>query len=170
MNSTAVDDGAQQVLDDRLRGLTLTPCAAQGRPLRREDWVDAAFSVASAPAGTAGTPLTSIRLGMADEGLEVTIAEASNALTFPLGTADWLVSTPFDAYGEAVPVGASGGWADDDTLRMELIFLETPHRMDIVCSLPSHTAQAAWRHWPLDGGTLQTQHRPRPTAIAFPRS
>jgi len=161
LNSTAADEGAQQFLDDRLRDLRLAPCAAQGRPLRRQDWLDVAFPVASAPAGTPGTPLTSVRLDMADEALEVTVVEPSNALTFRLGTADWLVSTPFDAHGEVVPVAASGGWVDDDTLRTELIFLETPHRMDILCSLPSRTARAAWRHWPLDGGTLQTQHRPR---------
>ena len=28
-------------------------------------------------------------------------------------------------------MAASGGWLDGDTLRVELIFLETPHRMDI---------------------------------------
>ena len=32
------------------------------------------------------------------------------------------------------------------TLRAEVIFLETPHRMDITCSLPGRTAEAVWRH------------------------
>jgi hypothetical protein len=44
---------------------------------------------------------------------------------------------------------------------VEVIFLESPHRMDIACSLPAWTAEAAWRQVPLDGGRLQTLHRPR---------
>jgi hypothetical protein len=58
-------------------------------------------------------------------------------------------------------VATSGGWLDGRTLRMEIIFLESPHRMDIACSLPARTAEAAWRGVPLDGGRLQTLHRPR---------
>jgi hypothetical protein len=46
-------------------------------------------------------------------------------------------------------VAASGGWLDGHTLRAEVIFLETPHQMDITCSLPRRTAEAVWRHPPL---------------------
>jgi CubicO group peptidase (beta-lactamase class C family) len=161
LNSTAPDDGAQQDLDDRLRSLRLEPCSAQPRPRRWQEWRDLPFPVAPAPRGTPPAPLTSIELGTAAQGLEATIVEPSNALTFPLGTADWLVSTPRDAHGDVIPVAASGGWLDDDTLRVEVILLESPHRMDIACSLSSRTAQAAWRQQPLDGGRLQTLHRPR---------
>ncbi len=161
LNSTGVDEGAQKDLDDRLRGLMLAPCAAQPRPPRWQEWRDLSFSVAPPPERSPGAPLTSVKLGAADQGLEVTIVESSNSLTFPVGAADWLVSTPRDVHGEVVPVAASGGWLDDDTFRVEVILLESPHRMDISCSLPSHTAQAAWRHPPLDGGRLQTLHRPR---------
>ena len=68
---------------------------------------------------------------------------------------------PRDRHGDPVPVATSGGWLDDHSLRVEVIFLESPHRMDIACSLPARTAEAAWRHPPLDGGRLQTLHRPR---------
>jgi hypothetical protein len=44
---------------------------------------------------------------------------------------------------------------------VEVLFLESPHRMDIACSLPARTAEAAWRRVPLDSGRLQTLHRPR---------
>ena len=63
--------------------------------------------------------------------------------------------------GRTLTVAASGGWLDDGTLRVEVIFLESPHRMDVVCSLPAGTAEATWRAAPLDGGRLQTLHRPR---------
>ena len=82
-------------------------------------------------------------------------------MTFAVGSGEWLVSEPPDAHGDVVPVAASGGWLDEQTLIVEVIFLETPHRMDIVCSLPARTADASWRVTPLDGGRLQTLHRPR---------
>lgn len=54
----------------------------------------------------------------------------------------------------------SGGWLDGHTLRAEVIFLETPHRMDITCSLPGRTGQAVWRHPPLAPSKLQHPHCP----------
>jgi len=155
------DDAAQQDLDKRLGGLRLPACAAKPGPPRWEDWTGGPFAVARGAEGVAAAPLTSVELGSTDAGLEVTIAEPANALTFPVGTGDWLVSAPRDRHGDPVPVATSGGWLDDQTLRVEVIFLESPHRMDITCSLPGRTAEAAWRHVPLDGGRLQTLHRPR---------
>jgi hypothetical protein len=104
--------------------------------------------------------LSSIGLRKGERGLEVIIAEPANALTIPVGANDWLVSEPRDAFGDAVPVAASGGWLDDHTVRVELIFLEAPHRMDITCTLPARTAEAVWRHRPLEA-RIATQHRPR---------
>lgn len=162
LGSTAADAGAQQELDDRLRGLRLAPYAGQPGPPQGQDWGALSFPVTPAPDGAPETPLTSIRVGTATEGhLEVTIREASNAITFPVGTADWSVSSSRDVHGDVVPVAASGGWLDDDTLRVEVIFLETPHRVDITCSLSSRTARAAWRDLPLVSGELETLHCPR---------
>jgi CubicO group peptidase (beta-lactamase class C family) len=155
------DDGAQPDLEKRLGGLRLWPCVAQPTPPRWEDWTDKPFLVGPGPEGPPGATLTSVELSRADHALEVSIAEPAGALAFPLGARDWLVSTPRDSHGDAVPVATSGGWLDDHTLRVEVIFLESPHRMDIACSLPTRTAEAAWRHPPLIGGRLQTLHRPR---------
>lgn len=156
--TTRPADSAQQELDKRLRDLKLPPCVAQPSPPRWRDWTGAPFPVV--PAGLPAALLTAVQLSRADQGLEVTIAEPANALTFPVGATDWLPSTPRDISGDAVPVAAAGGWLDEHTLRVEVIFLESPHRMDITCSLPARTAEAAWRHPPLDGGRLQTLHRP----------
>jgi hypothetical protein len=62
-------------------------------------------------------------------------------------------------------VVAEGWWAPysaerPHTLRVEVIFLETPHRMDITCSLPGRTAEAVWRHPPLTPSELQHLHCP----------
>jgi CubicO group peptidase (beta-lactamase class C family) len=155
------DDAAQAELDKRLGSLGLPPCAAKPSPPSWQDWTGEPLPVAPGAEGAPAAPLTSMELRHADHGLEVTISEPANALSFPVGTGDWLVSTPRDSHGDAVPVAASGGWLDDRTVRVEVIFLESPHRMDIACSLPAWTAEAAWRHVPLDGGRLQTLHRPR---------
>jgi hypothetical protein len=74
-----------------------------------------------------------------------------------------IVTPPMQADGSAersVPVAASGGWLDDRTFRAEVIFLETPHRMDITCSLAGRRAKAVWRHPPLSRNRLQDQHCP----------
>jgi CubicO group peptidase (beta-lactamase class C family) len=155
------DDATQRDLDQRLAGLGLPACVAKPSPPRWEDWTDRRFPVAPGAEGAPAAPLASVDLRHADQGLEVTIAEPANALTFPVGAGDWLVSAPHDRHEDLVPVATSGGWLDDHTLRVEVIFLESPHRMDIACSLPTGTAEAAWRHPPLDGGRLQTLHRPR---------
>jgi hypothetical protein len=130
-------------------------------PPRWEDWTGGPFPVAPGAEGLPAAPLTSVQLRRGDHGLEVTVAEPANAITFPVGAGDWLVSSPRDRHGAEVPVAASGGWLDDRTVRVEIVFLESPHRMDIACALPARTASASWRHTPLDGGRLQTLHRPR---------
>jgi hypothetical protein len=70
------------------------------------------------------------------------------------------VSAPADGHGDTIPVAASGGWLDDRTFRAEVIFLETPHRMDITCSLAGRRAEAVWRHPPLSRNRLQDLHCP----------
>jgi CubicO group peptidase (beta-lactamase class C family) len=161
LGSGRPDDGAQPELDTRLAGLGLPPCRARPGPPRWEGWTGGPFPVTPGAEGGPAAPLTSVELHKAGQGLELTIAEPANALTFPVGAADWLVSTPCDRHGDTIPVAASGGWLDDHTARVEIIFLESPHRMDITCTLPARTAEAAWRGVPLDGGRLQTLHRPR---------
>jgi hypothetical protein len=155
------DDSAQRQLDQRLAHLRLPACAAKPSPPRWEDWTDRPFPVAPGAEGAPAAPLASVELRQSDSGLGATITEPANALTFPVGAGDWLISAPRDRHGDTIPVAASGGWLDDRTVRVEVIFLESPHRMDVACSLPARTAEAAWRGVPLDGGKLQTLHCPR---------
>ncbi|PVG81507.1 serine hydrolase [Nocardioides gansuensis] len=153
------DNATEDQLARRLHRLHLPPCAALPSPPSWAAGTNEPFPVAEA-AGLPASTLTSVRLARAGPGWEVTITEPDNELTFAAGATDWLVSEPRDRHGDVVPVAASGGWLDDHTLRIELIFLESPHRLDIACSLPSRTAEAAWRGVPLDGGRLQTLRRP----------
>jgi len=91
---------------------------------------------------------------------QITLIEPANSLTFGVGAGEWTVSAPADGHGDTIPVAASGGWLDDRTFRAEVIFLETPHRMDITCSPAGRRAEAVWRHPPLSRNRLQDLHCP----------
>ncbi|GAB3251110.1 serine hydrolase domain-containing protein [Nocardioides dilutus] len=160
LDAAEPDEDAQPKLEERLRGLGLPTPDAEPGPAQWDDWLAAPFTVTPTGGGM-GAALTAVALGRAAGRLEVTISEPDNTLTFAVGTGEWLVSTPLDVHGDGVPVAAAGGWLDDQTLRVEVIFLESPHRMDLVCSLPARTAAATWRATPLDGGWLRNLHRPR---------
>ena len=161
LGAAPLDEGAYPDLVSTLDTLHLPPSHSGTSHPGREDWDGATFSPVPPSSGTGTTLLTSV--GVATDGttLGITLDEATNALTFAVGTGDWLVSEPRDAHDDAVPVAASGGWIDDDTLRVEVIFLETPHRIDLECCLSARTVLATWRGTPLDGGMLQNLHRPR---------
>ena len=152
------DENVQRRLEERLHGLRLPPCQAAPEPPQGDDWSERSFRVA--PAAEDGSPpIDAVEVRCSPEGLEVTVVEPGNRLTFPVG-ADWVTSEPRDARGEIVPVAASGGWTDDHALRVELILLESPHRLDITCKAATGDAQVVWRTLPLGGAGLEALHRP----------
>lgn len=156
---TAPDEEVQRRLEERLRGLRLEPCRARPEPPRWDDWSGRSFRVAPVAEGGA-TPFVGVETHRGQHGLEVTLVEPENRLTFPVGASSWVTAEPRDAHGDPIPVAASGGWTDEDTLRVELILLESPHRLDITCT-PSGDAEVAWRIDPLGDVGLATLHRPR---------
>jgi hypothetical protein len=162
---TAADDQ----LSARLARLALPACPGAPAPVDSGLWTGA-FTIAASAVGTQAKPplfsletqpfLTSIEVAPQADGWQISLIEPDNALTFPVGTGGWTVSDHADSRGETIPVAASGGWLDGQTLRVEVIFLETPHRMDITCSLPGRTAEAGWRHPPLTPSKLRQLHCP----------
>jgi CubicO group peptidase (beta-lactamase class C family) len=151
---------AHDQLSARLARLELPACSGAPAPADWGPWTSGPFTVAS----TAGTPvqpsLTSVEVAPRAGGWQVSLIEPANALSFPVGAGAWTVSEHADHNGETIPVAASGGWLDGHTLRVEVIFLQTPHRMDITCSLPGRIAEARWRHPPLAPSKLQHLHCP----------
>jgi CubicO group peptidase (beta-lactamase class C family) len=109
--------------------------------------------------GELGTTLTAVSVAERDGSWQVTLAEEGNQVRFPAGVGAWAVSAPADERGGTIPVAASGGWAADGGRRLEVIFAETPHRMDIELSTDG-TATAAWRIPPLFAGHLADLHCP----------
>jgi hypothetical protein len=159
---------AHDELSARLARLELPASPGAPAPGDWGPWTSEAFTItgrlADAPAQlffpSTETFLTSVEVAPRAGAWQLSLIEPGNALTFPVGSGGWTVSDHADRHGDTIPVAASGGWLDGQTLRAEVIFLETPHRMDITCSLPARTADAVWRHPPLMPGKLQELHCP----------
>ncbi|MGH3189168.1 MAG: serine hydrolase domain-containing protein [Streptosporangiaceae bacterium] len=155
---------AQDRLGARLARLELPACPGAPAPDDWGPWASGPFAIDASTSGAQAQPtfgeqvrpyLTSIEVAPRDGGGQISLIETGNALTFPVGAGAWAISDHADRNGETIPVAACGGWLDDRTLRAEVIFLETPHRMDITCSLPGRSAEAVWRHPPLSPSKLQ---------------
>jgi hypothetical protein len=161
---------AHEQLSDRLARLELPACPGAPALADWGPWTSGPFAITASTGDTQAQPfpiaqpqpfLTSIEVAPRADGWQISLIESDNALTFPVGAGGWTVSDQADRHGESIPVAASGGWLDGQTLRAEVIFLETPHRMDITCSLPSRTAEAVWRHPPVTPARLRQLHCPR---------
>jgi hypothetical protein len=169
LGTTSPDAAADDQLSARLARLELPASPGASAPPGGGPWTGA-FAVTADTGGSQDQPplfslqaqpfLTSVEVAPRPDGWQVSLVERDNALTVPVGTGGWIVSDHADRHGETIPVAASGGWLDGQTLRVEVIFLETPHRMDITCTLPGRTAEAVWRHPPLARSRLQQLHCP----------
>jgi CubicO group peptidase (beta-lactamase class C family) len=154
---------AHDQLGARLADLELPACPGAPAPDDWGPWTSGPFGIIASTADARAQPfllssetfLTSIEVAPRTRGWQISLIEPGNALTFPAGSGGWTVSDHADRHGDTIPVAASGGWLDGQTLRAEVIFLETPHRMDITCSLPGRTADAVWRHPPLSPSKLE---------------
>jgi CubicO group peptidase (beta-lactamase class C family) len=89
----------------------------------------------------------------------VRLDEEGPALDLIAGDGEWTVSP---AAGGAPPVASVGRWIDSDTARVDVIFLETPHRLTVTCQYKTRTFQARWITAPLHEGPLHTLQAPRP--------
>ncbi|MGC9541486.1 serine hydrolase domain-containing protein [Streptomyces sp. UG1] len=148
-------EAADAALARRLAGLALPPAAGESVPPgRAETWSAAAFT----PDGGVCEPLpklTAIDLATDGDGWALTLTEGGHPLVVRFGDAGWTVTE------EPVPTAVSGGWADADTLVVDVAFLETPHHLDVTCSLKDRTFTARWRTDPLHGLPLRAMRAPR---------
>ena len=143
------DDGegeeADRALADRLGALELpaTGGAATGSGTARTSWEGSGLTAALEDGG-------------------VVLADGTVTLRLPIGTGGWTVLEGDD---DAPPVAVSGGWTDD-VLRLDLQFLEGPHRLHVEL-LPAGGIVPQWGTTPLDFGMLNSmlgQRAPSPLA------
>jgi hypothetical protein len=124
-------------------------------------WADSTFR----PAGgwcEAQPTLTGVRLHEEGESWQLVLVEGEVALEATVGTGSWQTNLTETQDGSTgVPVAVSGGWIDDDTFGAEIIFLETPHKLELSCSLGARTFQARWQTIPLRAGGLSELRMPR---------
>jgi CubicO group peptidase (beta-lactamase class C family) len=162
LDRPAADASLQDALAARLRALELAAYQALAEPSDWSAWSSAPFDVTYVHGDTPVVPtLTSVHIENGGSQPRVTLCEKDNALTFPVGTHGWTTSTPIDRFGKQIPVASAGGWSDSQHLRVEVIFLETPHRLDINCSLDDRRGSVNWRLPPLGGFRLAELHCPR---------
>lgn len=109
----------------------------------RGSWPRAASGpVALAPAGGVGEILPSVRsVEVADR--KITLFEDALSVELPLTEGGWNVTEG------PLPAAASSGWTGPDTLAVDVVFLETPHRLSLECSLGDGTFGARWNTRPL---------------------
>lgn len=96
------------------------------------------------PAGGAGEALPSVRRVRVED-RKVTLFEDTLSVELPLAEGDWHVTE------KPVPAAASGGWTGPDTLAVDIVFLQTPHRLSLECSLRDGTFSGRWHTRPLGG-------------------
>ncbi|MFI6335519.1 serine hydrolase domain-containing protein [Streptomyces sp. NPDC050535] len=143
------------LLGDRLARLALEPVMAPALPPTAGDtWAGAEF----VPAGgsCAEQPsLTGATVAAGVDGWSLSLAEGADRLDLRLDGSGWATAS------DPVPMAVSGGWTAPDTLRVDVIFLETPHRLTVTCTLSDHTFTAQWHTRPLRGGRLRRLGAPR---------
>ncbi len=159
-SATTSDGAADAALADRLAQLALPAVAAAPRPLDRAEWADVSFTPAD-ESGADSTSLAGVRVRYDGRSWQIALHDAGSELPFALGTDGWLVTENVPQPGDGVvPVAASGGWTDPDTLRFDVIFVETPHRLEVRCVRSRGTFVARWITRPMHGDQLRTLRSP----------
>jgi CubicO group peptidase (beta-lactamase class C family) len=148
-------DSGDAALAERMARLALSPVPGKPAPPEEaEAWRDTAFTPYGGVCADRPT-LTAVEVTPEADGWRITLTEGGDRLGLRLGGDGWSVAE------QPVPTALSGGWTDADTLVAELVFLETPHRLAVTCSLRDLTFTARWRTAPLDPRPLRTSGAPR---------
>jgi CubicO group peptidase (beta-lactamase class C family) len=156
------DHADEETLRRRLAGLQMAVPRLDPQPASPGDWSGKTFSPA-ATAVAAQPTLTAVTVEPDGSGWRLVLDDAGERHVVPLGTGRWVVcERPTSGGGDPLPVAAAGGWDDPVSLHAELVFLETPHRLQVHAHLPSATFEARWMTTPLHGGPLSGLRSPRP--------
>jgi CubicO group peptidase (beta-lactamase class C family) len=156
LDGPVTESGADARLRERLAGLSVPALDVQPSPPAggQQVWAGATF----APEGgkcDEQPSLTAVTVSTDQGGWLLALQEGPRSLDVRLGTETWLVTEP-----DGVPVACLGGWESPESLRADIIFLETPHRLAITCAIASKTFSAAWATRPLHAPSLKDLRAP----------
>ncbi|GGX88191.1 hypothetical protein GCM10010358_47830 [Streptomyces minutiscleroticus] len=150
-------------LGERLAGLRLAPAVGAAEPPadRADAWSGTGFVPRGGVCEDQPT-LTGITVVPPSDGggWGVALDDKDVRLGLRLGGAKWTTDEG-TAGPDAPPTAVSGGWTGPDTLAFDVVFLETPHRLALTCSLRDRTFTARWRTAPLRRGPLRSLRAPR---------
>lgn len=144
----------------RMTGLGLVPAIGKPEPEADTDrWDGAVFSPAGGICEQQPT-LRSVELSRVTEGWRLALTEPDHTLSALLSDDGWTITDEMIADGSGgAPVAVSGGWVGGQ-LVVQLLFMETPHRLTVTCNLSDASFTVTWGTVPLRSGTLQDLRRP----------
>jgi CubicO group peptidase (beta-lactamase class C family) len=132
---------ADQALAARLSAGTLAPLP-EGRVFT------GSFVAAS---GNEVLSLREVRLSSDGDDWSLTLVEGDDTLVLPIGRGSWTVTDAF----------AVSGGLDGDVPRVDVIFVETPHRLHLAFPPNAATFVARWQTPPLHSASLAQLRMPR---------
>ncbi len=145
------DSSSDQRLEERLVNLALPPSRAQLEPsLNAAQWARVEFqpvldSCQEQPS------IVSLKVSRAADGWELELKENDWTLDVRLAK-DWSYCS---SNGVVQPILCSGGWSTTGSLQVSLIFVESPHRLNLSCDLEERSVTAIWVTPPLHPGPLR---------------
>ena len=104
--------------------------------------------------------LASVRIRRDGGRAIIELADAGGTLPAPIGDGTWAISD-----SGAVPMAVCGGSDDDTSLRIDIAFIETPHRLRLSLDATSMTFDALWVTQPLRVSNTPLTDLATPTPI-----
>ena len=151
---------AADTLAARLEALALAPLEARPEPADADAWSDLVLTPGAS--GDAQPSLREVRLARDGGGWRLVLHEEAGDVSALVGTGTWGTNLAETGHGETgVPAAVSGGWTDDDTFRADVVFLETPHRLELTASRSRATFELRWQTVALRTGRLADLRMPR---------
>ena len=153
-------DEEDERLQDALDGLSLPAVLVGLAPGSGTGWAGTTF-VPTGGSCQEQPSLAAVRVNLGKDGWSVALCEDVGEVEAPLAGGRWAVGEQVLSGGDEMPVASSGAWQSPAVLRVDLIFLETPHRLSVTCNLDDKTFRASWASRPGHASRLATcVHRP----------
>jgi CubicO group peptidase (beta-lactamase class C family) len=145
---------ADRRLRERLAALALPARRGEPKPADDEAW--AASFIPSAASAEEQPSLERAELGRDGGDWRLVLLDGGARYELPVPGERWSVATQ----PGGPPLACSGGWVAPELFRLDVAFLETPHRLEISCRLPAGELEAKWATMPLHPHALRSMRAP----------